>query len=201
MFIQTANNFQQPRIQEYQRLKKAPTILKGFLNQLLKKNNILTKLTRPFLSKTLKNSSNPSGFKKLLYNRVKIQNHKLIPSYNRRKHNHSYHIIVTNQLCKLSKNFNHLKKKKLNSYITFALKQSFNNKSNDYTLRFYNQKPSSLNTRPIPSLVSLLEVQTTALLWRNQFKNSLAHSRQAKLHNNTGLFLKNGIVLVLKNKV
>nr|UCS09838.1 ribosomal protein S4 [Percursaria percursa] len=181
----------------------------GFLSRLLlaplllhlQKNNTLIKVS---LLNILKGSTSTTGFKKMLYNRIKIQNNRLYPSYNRRKHNHSHHILITNQLSKLSKTFDHLSKNKLKNFITLALKKALGKELLPSSLASF-VKPHTvtvtkgdqvlklmfgIRTRAIPNLISILETQTEPLLWRNQFKHCLAYSRQTLLHGNVQILLK-----------
>lgn len=175
-------------------------LLEGFLNRLFKDNNALIKVS---LLNILKGSTSTAGFKKMLYNRIKIQNNRLYPSYNRRKHNHSHYILITTQLGKLSKTLHYLSKNKLKNFITLALKKALGNKEQNTTKIAY--RPVGFNsfgirTRAIPNLISILETQTGTLLWRNQFKHCLAYSRQTLLHGNVQMLLKNNTALILTKK-
>nr|ARO34870.1 ribosomal protein S4 [Ulva compressa] len=113
-------------------LKKTKLIkFHGFLNQLLIANDALVKL---ILFSCLKSCTSMAGFKQVLYNRIKIQNNRLHPSYNRRKHSHSHHILITNQLGKLSKTFHYLSTNKVKNFITLALRKAFGYKGENATL-------------------------------------------------------------------
>nr|ULC80563.1 ribosomal protein S4 [Ulva rigida] len=172
-------------------------VFQGFFNQLLRANNALVKL---ILLSFLKGSTSTVGFKQVLYNRIKIEKNRLYPSYNRRKHSHSHHILITNQLGKLSKAFHYLSKNKLKNFITLALRKTLGYKAENTTTVPYYQLSRRVSTRSTPNLISILENQLDALIWRNQFKYCLAHSRQTLLHGNFQMLLKNNIALIIKKK-
>nr|YP_010003151.1 ribosomal protein S4 [Ulva torta]AZP40256.1 ribosomal protein S4 [Ulva torta] len=175
-------------------LKKTKhVVFQGFFNKLLKANNALVKL---ILVNFLKASTSTIGFKQTLYNRIKIENNRLYPSYNRRKHNHSHHILITNQLGKLSKTLHYLSKNKLKNFITLALRKALGHRSKNSTLIY--QLSGYISTRSTPNLISILENQMGALIWRNQFRHSLAYSRQTLLHGNFNMLLKNNTALIIK---
>nr|YP_009424222.1 ribosomal protein S4 [Ulva flexuosa]AQS79887.1 ribosomal protein S4 [Ulva flexuosa]ATP01445.1 ribosomal protein S4 [Ulva flexuosa] len=172
-------------------------VFQGFFNKLLRANNALVKL---ILLNFLKGSTSTVGFKQMLYNRIKIEKNRLYPSYNRRKHNHSHHILITNQLGKLSKAFQYLSKNKLKNFITLALRKALGYRSKNSTSILYYQLSRHLSTRSTPNLISILENQMGTLIWRNQFRHSLAHSRQTLLHGNFHMLLKNNTALIIKKK-
>nr|YP_010437064.1 ribosomal protein S4 [Ulva meridionalis]UTA96538.1 ribosomal protein S4 [Ulva meridionalis]UTA96596.1 ribosomal protein S4 [Ulva meridionalis]UTA96648.1 ribosomal protein S4 [Ulva meridionalis]UTA96700.1 ribosomal protein S4 [Ulva meridionalis]UTA96763.1 ribosomal protein S4 [Ulva meridionalis] len=172
-------------------------VFQGFFNKLLKTNNALVKL---ILLSFLKSSTSIVGFKQVLYNRIKIEKNRLYPSYNRRKHNHSHHILITNQLGKLSKTFHYLSKNKLKNFITLALRKALGYKAENSTIRPYYLLSRHVSTRSTPNLISILENQMGTLIWRNQFKHCLAYSRQALLHGNFQMLLKNNIALAIKKQ-
>nr|YP_010003073.1 ribosomal protein S4 [Ulva sp. TM637]AZP40097.1 ribosomal protein S4 [Ulva sp. TM637] len=171
-------------------------VFQGFFNKLLRANNALVKLT---LLSFLKGSTSTVGFKQVLYNRIKIEKNRLYPLYNRRKHNHSHHILITNQLGKLSKTFHYLSKNKLKNFITLALRKALGYKAENSTSIPYYQLSRHISARSTPNLISILENQMGTLIWRNQFKHYLAHSRQTLLHGNFQMLLKNNTALIIKN--
>ena len=170
-------------------------VFQGFFNKLLKTNNALVKL---ILLSFLKSSTSTVGFKQVLYNRIKIEKNRLYPSYNRRKHNHSHHILITNQLGKLSKTFHYLSKNKLKNFITLALRKALGYKAEKSAIEPNYQLSRHISTRPTPNLISILENEMGTLIWRNQFKHCLAYSRQTILHGNFQMLLKNNTALTIK---
>nr|YP_010216421.1 ribosomal protein S4 [Ulva intestinalis]UBR43442.1 ribosomal protein S4 [Ulva intestinalis] len=177
-------------------LKKTKLIkFHGFLSKLLTANNALVK---SIVLSFLKSSTSTAGFKQVLYNRIKIQNNRLHPSYNRRKHSHSHHILITNQLGKLSKTFHYLSANKLKNFITLALRKAFGYKEENTTTTPYCAISRFFKSRSTPDLIAILETQICALIWRNQFKHCLANSRQAVLHGNVQMLLKNNTALIIK---
>lgn len=104
---------------------------------------------------SLKPQSQLNGFKKSLYNRVLLHNFRLEPNYNRRKHSISHYMLLRNQYTKLSKVFGYLSKNQINFFIAYALKNSFTDTTNMY------------RTRPVPTLVSLIESKSSYVLFRN----------------------------------
>lgn len=117
----------------------------------------------------LKRQSRLSGFKKSLYNRILLRNHRLEPNYNRRKHSISHYMVIHNQYRKLGKTFGYLSMHLIDFFIASALK-------NSYDFRFNN-----LAYRTVPVLVSLIESESSHILYRNltfslaQTKLSLRH--------------------------
>lgn len=181
-------------------------ILQKFTGLLLKNNAHLVREAYPFLYAGLKGASTIAGFKKVLYNKVNVQDRRLKPVYNRRKHNISHYMVVQNQLTRLDKAFFYLGKNKLASIIGLVLKTAYSvipcsfswikaKKQNCFNNRL------SIRARAIPNLVSIIEGQVTLLLWRNQFNNSLTKSRQDRrqgISQNLGVFCKNNAAILLK---
>lgn len=195
------SNGQQAKVKKMKYL-----VFQGFFNQLLRANHALGKSILPLLLQRqklsfLKGSTSTIGFKQVLYNRIKIEKNRLYPSYNRRKHNHSHHILISNQLSKLSKTFNYLSKNKLKNFITLALRKAFGYKADSSTLRPYYQLSRYMSIRSMPNLISILENQMDTLIWRNQLKYCLAYSRQTVLHGNFQMLLKNNTALVIKKDI
>lgn len=178
-------------------------VFQGFFNKLLRANHALVKSILPLLLQRqklsfLKGSTSTVGFKQVLYNRIKIEKNRLYPSYNRRKHNHSHYLLITNQLGKLSKTFYYLSKNKLKNFITLALRKALGNKADNSTVMPYYRLSRHMGVRSMPNLISILENQMGTLIWRNQFKHSLAYSRQTILHGNFQMLLKNNTALTIK---
>nr|YP_009183745.1 ribosomal protein S4 [Ulva prolifera]YP_009239276.1 ribosomal protein S4 [Ulva linza]ALN38275.1 ribosomal protein S4 [Ulva prolifera]AML80562.1 ribosomal protein S4-like protein [Ulva prolifera]AML80599.1 ribosomal protein S4 [Ulva linza]QZJ45968.1 ribosomal protein S4 [Ulva prolifera] len=177
--------------------KTKHVVFQGFFNKLLRANNALVKLV---ILSFLKGSTSTVGFKQVLNNRIKIEKNRLCPSYNRRKHNHSHHILITNQLGKLGKTFHYLSKNKLKNFITLALRKALGYKAENSTIISYYRLNRHVSTRSTPNLIAILENQTGTLIWRNQFKHCLAYSRQTLLHGNFQMLLKNNTALIIKKK-
>nr|YP_010021564.1 ribosomal protein S4 [Ulva rigida]QOL10405.1 ribosomal protein S4 [Ulva rigida] len=175
--------------------KTKPIKFNGFLNKLLTANNALVKL---ILFSFLKGSTSTTGFKQVLYNRIRIENNRLYPLYNRRKHSHSHHILITNQLGKLSKTFHYLSRNKLKNFITLALTKALGYKGKSTNTIPYCFISRHISARSTPDLIAILETQICTLIWRNQFKHCLGNSRQAVLHANFQMLLKNNTALIIK---
>ena len=75
-----------------------------------------------FFNISLKGSSNITGFKKGLYNQVKVQHYRLDPPYNRRKHRPSHFILNFGSISKLSKTFGYVNNNQLSFWIAHVLK-------------------------------------------------------------------------------
>ena len=181
-------------------------ILQKFTGLLLKKNAHLIRETYPLIYAGLKGASTIGGFKKVLYNKVSVQDRRLKPIYNRRKHNISHYMVVQNQFSRLDKVFFYLGKSKLTSIIGLVLKTAYYviprcfswTKAKKHNC--FNNKLSA-RARAIPNLVSIIEGQVTLLLWRNQFSTSLTKSRQDRrqgVSQNLSVFCKNNTAILLK---
>lgn len=120
----------------------------------------------------LKGEASLIGFKKSLYNRIKINNYRLEPAYNRRKHSISHYILLNNQYSKLSKSFGYMSKNKIDFFIGAALKKTYKN----FGLNCIK------SNRAIPHLVTLIETDSSPILYRNMFSNSLAQSKHVLRH-------------------
>lgn len=93
----------------------------------LRKNYNYTRYIHPLLHSSLRGCTTVTGFKKVLYSKIKIQDHKLLPSYNRRKHNHSHYMVIENQLRNTSKAFQYIDRTKLRYIIASSLKKAHTN--------------------------------------------------------------------------
>ena len=113
-----------------------------------------------------------------------MKDRKLQPSTNRRKHNHSHYLIITNQFRRINKTFHYVGRPNLLNIVAFALKTAYVFESAKYICFISNSAPSA-SIRAIPYLVSTIETQIMVLLWRNQFRCHLTGSRQTLLHQNT----------------
>lgn len=138
---------------------------------------------------SLKPSSSITGFKKALYNRVKVRNAQLDPTYNRRKHNHGHYNLITNQIKRLSKTFGYVNGNKINAWIGLALtafKQNpmtFSNaKKQCFAIAKTGQQHVKLCARTVPSLVTLIESESPITLWKNSYYASLNATKQALRH-------------------
>jgi len=120
----------------------------------------------------LKGEASLIGFKKALYNRIKINNYRLEPAYNRRKHSLSHYILLNNQYSKLSKSFGYLSKNKIDFFIGAALKKTYKNFDPNFIK----------SNRAIPHLVTLIETDSSPILYRNMFSNSLAQAKHVLRH-------------------
>jgi hypothetical protein len=187
------------------KIKPLFNILQKFTDLLLKKNIFLIKEAYPFICTGLKGASTIGGFKKVLYNKILVQDRRLKPAYNRRKHNITHYMVVQNQLARLDKAFVYLGKNKLVNIIGVIFKTVYSivpwagwikTKKHNY----FNNK-LSIRAKAIPNLVSIIEGQVTLLLWRNQFNSSLTKSRQdcrQGASQNLNVVCKNSIVILLK---
>ena len=158
--------------------------LKGFISKLLKGNSYCIKQMRPYLYSDLKGFSTTAGFKKALYNKVSMQDRRLQPGTNRRKHNHSHYLIITNQFRRIKKTFHYVGKQNFSNIVAFVLKTAYFFKPVKSICFIFNSAPLP-SIRAIPYLVSTIETQIMVLLWRNQFRCHLTNSKQALLHQNT----------------
>lgn len=182
-------------------------ILQKTTDLLLKTNAYLIREACPFIYAGLKGASTIGGFKKVLYNKVLVQDRRLKPAYNRRKHSISHYMVVQNQLARLDKTFVYLGKNKLASIIGLILKSAYCKATPAKAkIKKYNclSNKRSIRGKAIPNLVSAIEGQKTLLLWRNQFSSSLTKSRQDHRQGalqNLGVFCKRNDAIVLKEYV
>lgn len=181
-------------------------VLQKSTDLLLKTNGYLIREAYPFIYAGLKGASTIAGFKKVLYNKILVQDRRLKPAYNRRKHNISNYMVVQNQLARLDKTFVYLGKKKLASMIALVLKSAYckgtpvETRAKIKKHSYFNNK-LSIREKAIPALISIIEGQDTFLLWRNQFRSSLTKSRQDRrqgVSQNSDVFCKNNTAIVLK---
>lgn len=169
----------------YQKVK-CLLLLKGFVGKLVKDNSRFIKQIRPYLYSDLKGSSTAAGFQKTLYNKVSMQNRRLQPGTNRRKHNHSHSLIIINQFRRINKTFYYIGRHNFSNIVAFVLKKAHFFKPAKGICFIFNSTPKSVCfIRAIPNLISIIETQVSVLLWRNQFRCHLTSSRQALLHRNT----------------
>lgn len=165
------------------KIKPFFNVLQKLTGLLLKKNVCLIKEAYPFIYAGLKGASTISGFKKVLYNKILVQDRRLKPTYNRRKHNTSHYMVVQNQLTRLSKTFVYLGKNKLASMVALVLKTAYSTIFPAFSWakakkhNYFNNK-LLMRVKAIPNLVSVMESQITLLLWRNQFSSSFTKNRQ-----------------------
>nr|YP_025773.1 ribosomal protein S4 [Tupiella akineta]AAQ18732.1 ribosomal protein S4 [Tupiella akineta] len=105
----------------------------GLLNKIPKNNNNasdaklqqqLTKLDdhKPLQQQILKPSTTVTGFKKLMYNFVKLSQNQLQPSYNRRKYNHTHYNQTLKERTRLSRTYVYLSKPTIKNYCAFTIK-------------------------------------------------------------------------------
>jgi hypothetical protein len=181
-------------------------LLQKFTNLLLKRKIYLVRGAYPFIYGGLKGASTIGGFKKVLYNKILVQDRRLKPAYNRRKHDISHYMVIQNQLARLDKTFVYLGKNKLANIIGLVLKSTYPTISPAFNwIKAKKHKnpnsKASIRGKAIPKLVSTIEGQVTLLLWRNQFNGSLTKSRQDHRQNvsqNLKVFCKNYTVILLK---
>lgn len=114
------------------------------------------------------------GFKKHLFNQVMSRGHMLTPAFQRRKHGHSYGLVVNNHLVKLSKTFGYHSRSKIKFYIGLALKKA----------NAQQKDPSAIKIRrrTVPYLASVVETDTSLMLTRNQQYFTFLESKQRVLH-------------------
>ena len=128
-----------------------------------------------YQQKPVLGASSVVGFKKQLFHQVMARGHMLYPAFNRRKHKHSYSMVVNNHHVKLSKAFSYLSKNRIAFYIGFALKAA-----NRSILVPPHKKTT--RKRAIPYQVSAVESDTALLLLRCQGQFFLRKSRQSINH-------------------
>lgn len=116
----------------------------------------------------LKPFSTVSGFKKYMFNSVKISQNQLQPGYNRSKHCHSHYNQIFKESSRLSNIYGHLSKAQVLNLSAFTLNLSILNKPNT----------EKCNQRPIPKLAFFLESQHSVILWRNQQQSSIFSAKQ-----------------------
>jgi hypothetical protein len=131
---------------------KNPIIVEGLFKKCSQTGQHLhlTRQIHPFLSGSLKGSSTTAGLKKVIYNRVFVQNRQLRPGYNRRKHNHSHSMIIENQLGRVSKTFGYMGRNKLLSIIAFALNMAHCSKAEQQSYSKNNIVRDSVNSSHLP---------------------------------------------------
>lgn len=128
--------------------------------------------------------STVSGFKKLLYHQVMARGYMLYPGFNRRKHNHSYAMVVNNHQVRLGKMYSYLSKNRISAYIGLALKAAWSNIAvvgGDTSWR-HNPGKKSLRKTALPFLVGVIESDSALLLLRCQHRFFLRTSRQYVTH-------------------
>jgi hypothetical protein len=69
----------------------------------------------------LKPTSTVTGFKKWMYNSVKVSQNQLQPSYNRRKHSHSHYNQTLKENTRLNRIYAHSTKNQVTNYSAFSL--------------------------------------------------------------------------------
>lgn len=142
--------------------------------------------TTDLLTIALKACSSLSGFKKSLFNRVKIANYRLEPMYNRRKHSISHYVLLKNQYSKLSKSLGYIKKKKMDYLIGITLKKTFSTYTQTLTYSKINEKHTVLKfKRSIPYFVALLETDFSPIVYKNLFSYTYAHAKHIQRHHLT----------------
>jgi hypothetical protein len=132
-------------------------------------NLLFTKKPASSPCQPLKGAACLSGFKKSLFNRIHVNNYRLEPIYNRRKHGISHYILLNNQYAKLSKSFGYLSKRKIDFFIGKTLKKT------------YNSLTDFKSGRPMPYLVALVETDTAPVMYRNLFYG-LAQAKHVLRH-------------------
>jgi hypothetical protein len=81
---------------------------------------------KPLQQQTLKPSSTVTGFKKLMYNFVKLSQNQLQPSYNRRKYNHSHYNQTLKERTRLNRTYAYLPRSTIKNYCAFTVKLTSN---------------------------------------------------------------------------
>lgn len=100
-----------------------------FENRIFKYNTQqLTRLDdhKPLQQPILKSSSTVTGFKKLMYNFVKLNQNQLQPSYNRRKYSHSHYNQTLKECTRLNRTYAYLSKPTIKNYCAFTIKPTVN---------------------------------------------------------------------------
>lgn len=151
----------------------------------------------------LKNATGLSGFKKCMFNRIKVHNYRLLPVYNRRKHNASHYMQLTNTQSKLSKTFGYMNKNFMDFLVAITLKAIYSFAVSTYTKSFTDSNNNTNNPingsfpctrRAVPYLVCIIETSGMPLLRRNllcgSFRASHALLRHNKLINNSLYFAR-----------
>ena len=124
-----------------------------------------------------KPKSSLSGFKKLLFNFVRVQDDAFAPRYNRRKHGLSHDLLLNQPLRKLHKTQSGLKKNELKHGVAFALKQA-------YEPDFNRRGKQHILKRCVPCLTyaSWVESHPLNVVSKNQNACSLRHAKQKLNH-------------------
>nr|YP_010733800.1 ribosomal protein S4 [Gayralia brasiliensis]YP_010733829.1 ribosomal protein S4 [Monostroma nitidum]WEG93071.1 ribosomal protein S4 [Gayralia brasiliensis]WEG93100.1 ribosomal protein S4 [Monostroma nitidum] len=144
-----------------------------------------------FSQGNLKPSSTVTGFKKFMYNSVKLSQNQLQPNYNRRKYNHSYYNQTLKEITRLSRIYGYLSRNQIKNYCGFTVKPTRYANSRTSLLKKINL-PEKVNkkvktktllkninyNRPIPKLVNFLESRLDVIIWRNQLSTSIRSARQ-----------------------
>lgn len=147
------------------------------LNRLNLKENQWFQLKKQNLN-LAKAKSSLSGFKKVLFNFVRVQDDAFAPRYNRRKHGLSQDLLLNQPLRKLHKTQSGLKKNMLKHSVGFALKQAY---EPNVELRRSKQH---LLKRCVPCLTyaSWIESHPLNLVSKNQNASGLRHAKQKRNH-------------------
>lgn len=152
----------------------------------------LSSLTAPSLKKDLKPCSTVTGFKKFMYNSVKLGQNQLQPGYNRRKFNHSHYNQTLKESSRLSRLYSHLSKKLIKNYCAFALKRTKNLAApGSKGIKATALSSSRTMFRPIPKMANLLESRVDVILWKNQLATGIRSARQ-KIRQD-GLLINGGL--------
>lgn len=121
----------------------------------------------------LQGRSSMTGFKKAIYNRVKLSNNLLSPAYNRRKYNHSHYNQIEKQCTRLSRTYGYLSRKKITHFISSSLVNKYNHNFDSF---FKSQ--TLTHDRTSVKMLQLLESQLCVLMYRSLFSKSIPMARQ-----------------------
>lgn len=160
------------------------------------------------LINSVKPSSTVTGFKKLMYNSVKLTQNQLTPNYNRRKYNHSHYNQIISENTRFSR-ITCLSKVIRENYTASAVRSNASNLDkkvfyetnnflkDDCFSRVPRLEPGFCSNllrpiRPIPKIVQLIESRLDIILWRSQFSSSISSARQ-KVRQTKGIYVNGGL--------
>jgi hypothetical protein len=106
--------------------KRQKDLFANFLTENNKQQLTGLKVHKPLQQQTLKPSSTVTGFKKLMYNFVKLSQNQLQPSYNRRKYNHSHYNQTLKERTRLNRTYAYLPRSTIKNYCAFTVKLTSN---------------------------------------------------------------------------
>ena len=117
---------------------------------------------KQIMNNDLQSRSTITGFKKVIYNRVKFIKNQLYPSINRRKYAITHYNQIVKTWTSLSRSYAYLSKQKGKSFLAFSLVNK--------------QKIDDYNRNHV-KMIQLLESQLCVLMHRSLFSKSIPMAR------------------------